>query len=97
MPSLERFAAGLFAGDQEAVNFSAHVAWSLVFSLGGHAVGGSLGLIVGAGTWILYSLVNEFLLHGPEGSRERTLNLISRLSPSGLLLILALVRLWRHS
>lgn len=97
MFSLERFAAGLFASDQEAVNFSAHVAWSLVFALGGHVIGGPLGLIVGAGTWIVYSLINEFLLHGPEGGRERKLNLISRLSPSGLLLILALVRLWRHS
>lgn len=97
MFSLERFAARLFTGDQEAVNFSAHVAWSLVFALGGHALGGALGLIIGAAVWILYSLLNEFLLHGPEGSRERKLNLISRLVPSGALLILALAWLWRHS
>ena len=43
-------------------------------------------------TWIAYSLVNEFALHGPESERERNLNLVSRLAPCAVILFIDLLR-----
>src|SRR5205823_176835 len=65
--SLEGNITGIFASDGEAVNFSAHTAWSIAAPLTGQALFGRAGLWGAGGTWIAYSLVNEFALHGPEG------------------------------
>ena len=87
--SVESWAGGLFSGDAEATNFSAHVAWSAAVPLAGYAIGGKRGALIAGGGWLAYSLVNEFALHGPEDARERRLNLVSRLVPC------ALVMLWQ--
>jgi hypothetical protein len=93
--SLERSLVGLFGGDAEATNFSAHLAWSLVSGLVGFRVYGHVGAVVGASLWCSYTLINEFFLHVPEGTRELTLNLCSRLIPAGGVLIWSLTRiLW---
>jgi hypothetical protein len=81
-----------FASDGEAVNFSAHAAWSVAAPLTGQALFGRKGLWGFGGTWIAYSLVNEFALHGPESDRERNLNLISRLTPCAVILLVDLLR-----
>src|SRR2546430_17626632 len=79
--SLEGNLTGIFASDGEAVNFSAHAAWSVAAPLAGQALFGRAGLWGAGGTWIAYSLVNEFALHGPESERERNLNPVSRPPP----------------
>jgi hypothetical protein len=90
--SLEANLTGIFASDGEAVNFSAHTAWSVAAPLVGQALFGRAGLWSVGGTWIAYSLVNEFALHGPESERERNLNLVSRLAPCAVVLFIDLVR-----
>src|SRR2546423_3702017 len=89
--SLEANLTGIFASDGEAVNFSAHAAWSVAAPLAGQALFGRPGLWGAGGTWIAYSLLNEFALHGPESERERTLNLVSRLAPCAVILFIDLV------
>ncbi|TMB10877.1 MAG: hypothetical protein E6J65_27535 [Deltaproteobacteria bacterium] len=90
--SLEADITGIFASDGEAVNFSAHTAWSVAAPLAGQALFGRPGLWGAGGTWIAYSLLNEFALHGPESERERNLNLVSRLAPCAVILFIDLVR-----
>ena len=90
--SLEGNLTGIFASDGEAVNFSAHAAWSVAAPLAGQALFGRAGLWSIGGTWIAYSLVNEFALHGPESERERNLNLVSRLAPCAVILFIDLLR-----
>ena len=91
-PALEAGLNSLFASDGEAVNFSAHAAWSIAAPLTGQALFGRAGLWSFGGTWMAYSLVNEFALHGPEGDRERNLNLVSRLGPCAVILLIDLLR-----
>ena len=91
-PALEAGLTSLFASDGEAVNFSAHAAWSIAAPLTGQALFGRAGLWSFGGTWMAYSLVNEFALHGPEGDRERNLNLVSRLGPCAVILLIDLLR-----
>ena len=90
--SLEHELTGIFGSDGEAVNFSAHAAWSIAAPLTGQALFGRAGLWGFGGTWIAYSLVNEFALHGPEDQRERNMNLVSRLAPCAVILFIDLVR-----
>src|SRR5436853_7269417 len=90
--SLEANLTGIFASDAEAVNFSAHAAWSVAAPLAGQALFGRAGLWSFGASWMTYSLVNEFALHGPEGERERNLNLVSRPGPSAVTLLLDLLR-----
>jgi hypothetical protein len=90
--SIEHVLTGIFQSDGEAVNFSAHAAWSVAMPLSGQAMFGRPGLWTFGGGWIAYTLVNEFTLHGPESSHERTLNLVSRLAPCGVILLFDLVR-----
>jgi hypothetical protein len=75
------FACSVFQSDAEATNFTAHVGWSLAVPLAGKAIDGKRGMLIAGGSWIAFSLVNEFVLHGPEDARERRLNLLSRLLP----------------
>lgn len=82
----------LFHSPQEAANFSAHVGWSLALPLAGHAVAGKEGALVVGGTWLGFSLVNEFALHGHESARERNLNLISRIVPCAAIMLWELFR-----
>lgn len=72
---------GAFQSSGEAANASAHAAWGIAVPLAGYAVDRRRGLLVGSGAWIAYSLVNEFLLHGKEASRERNMNLGFRILP----------------
>lgn len=90
--SPERGAAGLFDGQQEATNFSAHVAWSLALPLAGSAVADKRGAFIAGGAWLTYSLVNEFVFHGPEDARERRLNLVSRLVPCAIVMLVTALR-----
>ena|SRR2546428_9434548 len=90
--SIEANLTGIFASDGEAVNFSAHAAWSVAAPLAGQALFGRPGLWSAGGTWVVYSLVNEFALHGPESERERNLNLISRLTPCAVILLIDVLR-----
>jgi hypothetical protein len=90
--SVEGNLTGIFGSDGEAVNFSAHAAWSVAAPLTGQVLFGRTGLWSFGGTWIAYSLVNEFALHGPESERERNLNLVSRLAPCAVILFIDLVR-----
>src|SRR5256885_5601194 len=90
--SIEANLTGMFASDGEAVNFSAHAAWSVAAPLAGQALFGRPGLWSAGGTLIPYSLLNEFALHGPESERERNLNLVSRLPPCGAILFIDPVR-----
>lgn len=90
MGAADRFAdCTLFQSPQEAANFSAHAAWSLAFPLAGHALDGKRGAMISGGTWMAYSLVNEVALHGPESERERNLNLLSRLVPCAVVMLIA--------
>ena len=83
MGPLDRFTdCTLFHGAQEASNFGAHTGWALAIPLAGHAVDGKRGAFIAGGSWMAFTLVNEFALHGPESARERNLNLISRLLPT---------------
>ena len=91
-PALESGLTGLFASDAEAVNFSAHAAWSVAAPLTGQALFGRAGLWSFGASWMTYSLVNEFALHGPESERERNLNLVSRLGPCAVILLIDLLR-----
>lgn len=90
--SPERAATGLFRSDAEAVNFSAHVGWSLALPLAGHAIDGKRGALLAGGGWLAYSLINEFALHGPEGARERNQNLLSRLVPCAVVIFFEALR-----
>ena len=72
----------LFASPGEASNFAAHAGWAFAIPLAGHAVDGKRGALLAGGSWMAFTLVNEFALHGPESARERNLNLISRLLPT---------------
>ena len=58
----------------------------------GQALFGRAGLWSFGGTWMAYSLVNEFAMHGPEGERERNLNLVSRLGLCAVILLIDLLR-----
>jgi hypothetical protein len=86
------FACELFQSDTEATNFAAHVGWALALPLAGHAVDGKRGALIGGGVWLGYSLANEFLLHGPESGRERALNLVSRMVPTAVVLLVEVLR-----
>jgi hypothetical protein len=88
LSSPEKWVTGAFQSDAEATNFSAHAAWSLAMPLAGQAIDGRRGLWTFGLSWMGYSLAHEFLLHGPESARERHLNLISRLGPCALVLII---------
>lgn len=90
--SPEKSVSGIFASEQEAVNFSAHAGWSLALPLGGAFVDGKRGAFIAGGTWLGYSLVNEFVFHGPEDARERRLNLISRLVPCAIVLLVTALK-----
>ena len=90
--SIERAVSSVFASDAEATNFSAHVGFSLALPLAGYAVDGRRGMYVAGGAWLAYSLVNEFALHGPEDSRERNLDLISRILPCAAVMLISLFR-----
>lgn len=88
MGALDRFTdCTLFRSSQEAANFSAHAGWSLAIPLAGHAVDGKRGALLAGGTWMAFTLVNEFALHGQEDARERNLNLLSRLAPCALVML----------
>ena len=90
--SVERAVSSVFANDAEATNASAHAAWSIALPLAGYAVDGRRGLYIAGGAWLAYSLVNEFALHGPEDSRERNLDLLSRILPCAAILLFDIVR-----
>ena len=93
MGALDRFTdCTLFRGSQEAANFSAHAGWSLALPLAGHAIDGKRGTLVVGGGWLAFTLVNEFALHGPESSRERNQNLLSRLVPCAIVMLIDLLR-----
>jgi hypothetical protein len=85
--SPEHIASAIFASDREATNFSAHVAWSITLPLAGYAADGNHGLYIAGGAWLAYSLVNEYAMHGPEGARERRLDLLSRLVPCAAVIV----------
>jgi len=90
--SPERVLSGGFRSDAEATNVSAHAAWSVGLPLAcGYAFGRD-GLRACAIGWVGYSLLNEFALHGSESARERNLNLISRLGPALILLLVDAAR-----
>jgi hypothetical protein len=90
--SIEKWASGAFANQQEATNFSAHVGWSLALPLAGYAVADRKGLYVAGGAWLAYSLVNEFAMHGPENAHARRLDPISRLVPCTAVMLWTVVR-----
>lgn len=90
--SPERWATGFFNSDAEATNFSAHVGWSLAFPLAGAALAGRDGALYAGSGWVAYSLVNELALHGPEDARERRQNLVSRLIPCAVVLLVEVLR-----
>jgi hypothetical protein len=82
----------IFRSDAEATNFGAHVGWSLLLPLTGYVAADPPGIYAAGGAWLTYSLVNESAMHGPEGGRERTLDLVSRLVPCGAVMIWTAVR-----
>lgn len=90
--SPEKIVADVFRSDMEAVNFSAHVAWSLALPLAGNAVDGKRGTLIAGSAWIAYSLVNEFAFHPPLQPRERALNLVSRLVPCAVVMLVRVLR-----
>jgi hypothetical protein len=90
--SIEASLTGVFQSDGEAVNFSAHAAWSVAVPLSGQAMFGRAGLWTFGSTWMAYTLLNEFTMHGPESAHERTLNLVSRLAPCGVILLFDVLR-----
>jgi hypothetical protein len=93
MGALDRFTdCTLFRSPQEAANFSAHAGWSLAIPLAGHAIDGRRGALVAGSAWIAFSLVNELTIHGPESSRERNQNLLSRLVPCAVVMLVELLR-----
>ena len=93
MGPLDRFTdCTLFQSPQEAANFGAHAGWSLALPLLGKEIGGKRGLYIVGGSWLAFSLINEFALHGAESSRERNLNLVSRLAPCALVMLWASLR-----
>lgn len=90
--SIERSVNHLFRSDAEATNFGAHVGWSLLLPVGGYVAADRPGLYVAGSAWLTYSIVNEFAMHGPEGSRERALDLVSRLVPCATVMIWTALR-----
>lgn len=87
MGPLDRFTdCTLFQSPQEASNFAAHAGWSFAIPLAGHAIDGKRGALIAGGSWMAFTLVNEFALHGPESARERNLNLLSRLVPCAVVM-----------
>jgi hypothetical protein len=90
--SIERSVDSVFSSDAEATNFGAHVGWSLALPFTGYAVADRRGLYAAGGAWLTYSLLNEFVMHGPESAHERELDLMSRLVPCAAVMIWTAVR-----
>src|SRR5256885_15011792 len=82
--SLEANLTGIFASDGEAVNFSAHAAWSVAAPLAGQALFGRAGLWGAGGAGIPDTPGNEFPPPGPQSQPSRHPNLVSRLAPRAL-------------
>lgn len=105
-PSLPLFGPGpvvnFLGGDNQAVtNASAHVAWSLAVPLVSQHFGGRKGLWIGGLSWIALTMVQESLFHappkpGPGYASEVRSDLLTRIVPTALLLLLDATRGGSH-
>ena len=105
-PSLPLFGPGpavnFLGGDHQAVtNASAHVAWSLAVPLVSQQLGGRKGLWIGGLSWIAATMLQESLFHapprpGPGYASEVRSDLLTRIVPTALLLVLDATRGGSH-
>ena len=105
-PSLPLFGPGpvvnFLGGDNQAVtNASAHVAWSLAVPLVSQHFGGRKGLWIGGLSWIAATVLQESLFHapprpGPGYASEVRSDLLTRIVPTALLLVLDATRGGSH-
>ena len=68
--------------DAAWTNASAHAAWAVAIPLVAYQIDGRRGMLIASGTWIAWTLLNEFAFHGKTGGSELRTDLASRIGPT---------------